>query len=184
MKRIYISLVSVIITLFVLVSCKSEPSLQKYYVDNQSSDNFISLDLPASLVTLSDEASPETKETMNSIKKLNVLAFKLNDRNKDAFLTEVKKVKAILKNKSYNELIRVKHKNANIIVKFLGNDDAVNEFILFASDNNKGFALARILGNKMDPEKIMKMAKNLKDFDTDGKAFSQFKGLLGDFEKK
>ena len=184
MKRIYISLVSVVITLTVLVSCNSEPSLQKYYVDKQSSDNFISLDLPSSMVTLSNDASSETKETMNSIKKLNILAFKLNDTNKDAFLIEVKKVKAILKNKSYSELIRVKHKDANIIVKFLGDDDAVDEFILFASDNSKGFALARILGNHMDPEKIMKMAKNLKDFDTDSNAFSQFKGLLGDFEDK
>ncbi len=184
MKRINIFLTSAIIVLFVLVSCSTRPSLQKYYVDNQNNDNFISLDLPASIVSLGDNVSDETKETMQTIKKLNVLAFKLNDENKDAYLTELNKVKSILKNDSYSELIRVKHEKANIIVKFLGKEDAVKEFILFASDKNKGFALARVLGNQMDPEKIMKMTKDLKNFDADGKALSQFKGLLGEFGEK
>jgi len=184
MKKINIYLTSVLVVLMVLISCKGEPSLQKYYVDNQDNDNFISLDVSASMVDLGDSVSDETKETMQTIKKLNVLAFKLTDGNKEAFASELKKVKSILKNDRYNELIRMKHKNAHIMVKFLGKDDAVNEFILFASDNNKGFALARVLGNQMDPEKIIKMSKDLKNIDTDGQAFSKIKGLFGAFEGK
>lgn len=184
MKKISKYLASVLIVLTVLISCKGEPSLQKYYVDNQNNDNFISLDLPASMVNMGDNVSKETKETMKTIKKLNVLAFKINENNKDAFQSEVKKVKEILKTDKYSELIRVKHKNANVIVKFLGEDDAVDEFILFASDNSKGFALARVLGNHMDPESIMKMTKDLQNFEADGSILSQFKGLLDDFESK
>jgi len=184
MKRISIYITSVLIVLSVLISCKGEPSLQKYYVEHQDSDNFVSLDLPASLLNLGDNVSNETKETMQSIKKMNVLAFKLNDNNKEVFLSELKKVKSIIKNDSYSELIRVKHKKANIIVKFLGKEDAVKEFIVFASDNSKGFALARVLGNQMDPEKILKMTKDLENMNADDKAFSQIKGLLGEFEGK
>jgi len=184
MKRISIYIASVLIVLSVLISCKGEPSLQKYYVEHQDSDNFISLDLPASMVNFGDNVSTETKETMQSIKKLNVLAFKLNDNNKEAYLSELKKVKLILKSDSYSELIRVKHKKANIIVKFLGKEDAVREFIVFASDNNKGFALARVLGNQMDPEKIIKMTKDLKNIDENGQVFSQIKGLIEGFEGK
>ena len=184
MKKISIYITSVLIVLSVLISCKGEPSLQKYYVDHQDSDNFISLDLPASMMSLGDNVSAETKETMQSIKKLNVLAFKLNDNNKEAYLSELKKVKLILKNDSYSELIRVKHKKANIIVKFLGKEDAVKEFIVFASDNSKGFALARVLGDQMDPEKIIKMTKDLQNMNADGKALSQFKELIEGFEGK
>ncbi len=175
---------SVLLVLSVVISCNSEPSLQKYYVDNQNNDNFISLDVPSSMITLGDSVSTDTKETMKSIKKLNVLAFKINDSNKDAFLTEVKKVKEILKNDKYNELIRMKHENANIMVKFLGNEEAVDEFIFFASDSKKGFALARILGNKMDPEKIIKMTKDLNNMQAKDEILSQFKGILGDFDSK
>ena len=184
MKKINNYLALVLATLVVMISCKGEPSLQKYYVDNQDNDNFISLDVPSSMIDLGDNVSDETKETIQTIKKLNVLAFKLTDSNKDAYASELKKVKSILKDDSYSELIRMKHKNAHIMVKFLGKDDAVNEFILFASDNSKGFALARVLGNQMDPEKIIKMSKDLKNIDTDGDAFSQIKGLFGEFEGK
>jgi len=184
MKKINNYLALVLVTLVVMISCKGEPSLQKYYVDNRDNDNFISLDVPASMIDLGEDVSVETKETLQSIKKLNVLAFKLTDSNGDAFASELKKVKSILKDDRYSELIRMKHKNAHIMVKFLGKDDAVNEFILFASDNSKGFALARVLGNQMDPEKIIKMSKDLKNIDTDGDAFSQIKGLFGEFEGK
>lgn len=184
MKQIGKYIVAVLVVLVVLISCKGEPSLQEYYVDNQNNDNFISLDIPASMVDVGDDVSQETKETMHSIKKLNVLAFKIDKGNEGAFHSEVKKVKEILKLDKYSELIRMKHKNANIIVKFLGNDDAVDEFILFASDNNKGFALARVLGKDMDPEKIIKMTKDLKNMDANGEILSQFKGILGDFESK
>lgn len=184
MKRISIYLASVLLVLSVVISCNSEQSMQKYYVDNQNNDNFISLDVPSSMISLGDSVSIDTKETMKSIKKLNVLAFKINDSNKDAFLTEVKKVKEILKNDKYNELIRMKHKNANIMVKFLGNEEAVDEFIFFASDNEKGFALARVLGNKMNPEKILKMTKDLNNMQAKDEILAQFKGILGDFESK
>ena len=184
MKRINIYLASAIVIVSLMLSCKGEPSMQKYYVEHQDNDNFISLDLPASMVSLGDNVSVETKETMQSIKKLNVLAFKLNDNNKEDYLSEVKKVKSILKSDTYGELIRVKHKKANIIVKFLGDEDAVNEFIVFASDNSKGFALARVLGNQMDPEKIIKMTKDLQNMNAEGKALSQFKELIEGFEGK
>ncbi|MCK5638234.1 MAG: DUF4252 domain-containing protein [Flavobacteriaceae bacterium] len=181
MKKVVLIVMSIMI-LSSVISCKSEPSLQEYYVDKQESNDFISLDLPSSIITLSDDVTPEMKETMASIKKLNVLAFKIDSLNKDKYLVEFKKVKEILNNDNFNELVRMKHENANIIIKYLGTDEAVDEFIILAADNKKGFALARVLGDKMNPEKIMKLAQNINDVDKDNSAFAQIEGLINDFK--
>ncbi len=181
MKKVVLIVMSIMI-LSSVISCKSEPSLQEYYVDKQESNDFISLDLPSSIITLSDDVTLEMKETMASIKKLNVLAFKIDSLNKDKYLVEFKKVKEILNNDNFNELVRMKHENANIIIKYLGTDEAVDEFIILAADNKKGFALARVLGDKMNPEKIMKLAQNINDVDKDNSAFAQIEGLINDFK--
>ena len=181
MKKVVLIVMSIMI-LSSVISCKSEPSLQEYYVDKQESNDFISLDLPSSIITLSDDVTPEMKETMTSIKKLNVLAFKIDSLNKDKYLVEFKKVKEILNNDNFNELVRMKHENANIIIKYLGTDEAVDEFIILVADNKKGFALARVLGDKMNPEKIMKLAQNINDVDKDNSAFAQIEGLINDFK--
>jgi hypothetical protein len=80
--------------------------------------------------------------------------------------------------------MRMKHENINIVINYQGSDDAINEFILFASDNSKGFALARVLGNKMQPEKIMKMAEDFKNIDKEGAgdALAQLSDLFGDID--
>ncbi len=177
MKKIIIILIGVVFTGGIVVSCNSNKSLQSYFVEKQESNNFIALDLPASLISLNEDVSEETKETISSIKKLNILAFKLNDLNKNEYRSEFKEVKEILKNDNYNELVRMNHKNANIVLKYQGSDEAINEFVLLISDKTKGFALARITGNKMNPRKIMKLVQNLDEFDKDQSALAQIEAL-------
>jgi len=181
MEKVYL-LISVVFLTTVIISCNSKPSLQEYYVEKQNSSEFISLDLPASIVSLNEDSSDEVKETMETIKKLNILAYKLNDLNKDEYLIEYKKVKNILNNDKYKELIRMNHEGAHVIIKYLGTDEAIDEIIVLASDKKKGFALARVLGDKMNPENMMKLAKNFDDIDKDNTAFSQINELLDEFK--
>ncbi|WKK64560.1 DUF4252 domain-containing protein [Lutimonas zeaxanthinifaciens] len=171
----------VIATLF-FVSCNKEMTIQEYYVKKQENSNFLAIDIPASLFKVQESASEETKSTMASIKKLNVLAFKINDENAAQYATEYEEVKKIIKGSKYNELMRMKHDNMNIVINYQGEDDAIDEFVLFAADNNKGFAIARVLGNKMDPAKIMKMAKDMENIDKEGAgdALGQLSELFGD----
>jgi len=42
--------------------------------------------------------------------------------------------------------------------------------------------LARILGNKMKPEKIMHLFKNIKDIDKNNSALAQIEEIIGEFE--
>jgi len=169
-----------ILGLILFTSCNNQKTIQEYYVEKQESNDFIAIDLPASIVDVSENASEETKETMKTIKKLNVLAFKLDEENRVEFEKQRAEIKQILKNDQYNELMRMKHEGMNIVINYQGSDDAVDEFILFASDDSKGFALARVLGDKMEPAKIMKMAEDMKNLDADGSALAELGDLFSD----
>lgn len=182
MKNSIKKLSLVLLAAFVLVACNNQPTIQEYYVKKQENDNFIAIDLPASLLKVEDGASDETKKTMSTIKKLNILAFKVTESNAAEFKTELAQVKSILKGDQYSELMRMKHEGINIVINYQGEDDAIDEFLLLASDNDKGFALARVLGDKMQPEKIMKMAEDFNNIDKGGagEALSQLSELFGD----
>jgi hypothetical protein len=175
MKRIaiYIGIVSM---LMVSMSCGSEASLQKYYIDSQEDKNFISLDVPASIIKLKDNVTPEEEEALASLKKFNILAFKLDGNNEAEYTLEKQKVKTILKNPKFKELMRVKDKGMNLVIKYEGSDHLMDEVIVYASDKTKGFALVRILGDDMDPAKIMKLANSIRDVDSDG--FKQLEGIF------
>ncbi len=168
--------------LLLLQACDNQKSVQEYYVEKQENNNFIAIDLPASIVSLDEGASEETRETLKTIKKLNVLAFRVNESNRAEYEKEYAQVKEILKNDKYNELMRMKHEGVNVVINYQGSDEAVDEFILLASDNSRGFALARILGDKMEPAKIMKMAEDMKNLDADGAALAELGDLFGDLD--
>ena len=180
MKNSIKALSIAILGLVMLAACNNQKTIQEYYVEKQESNDFIAIDLPASIVDVSENASEETKETLKTIKKLNVLAFKLDEDNRAEFDKEQMEVKQILKGDRYNELMRMKHEGMNIVINYQGSDEAVDEFILFASDDSKGFALARVLGDKMEPAKIMKMAEDMKNLDADSSALAELGEIFSD----
>ena len=184
MNKIFKTLSILLFASLVLVACNKQMTIQEYYVQKQESDHFIAIDLPASLLKVDGAASEETKETMATIKKLNILAFKKNETNEAAFKNEYAQVKEILKGGKYNELMRMKHENMNVIINYQGDEEAIDEFVLLAGDNTKGFALARVIGKDMQPEKIMKMANDLKNIDGEGAsdAMAQLSDLFGDID--
>lgn len=159
----------------------SDLSLQKYYIDNKDNKNFLSVDIPASIISLKNNADAEVVDAYNSLNKLNILAFKKNQSNEAEYQVERKKVKAILKNGKYAELMRVKDKGKDIVVKYEGDEktDSFDEVIVYASDKTMGFALVRVLGNGMTPDKFMKLMNAVKDIDTNNGSFEELKGFLG-----
>jgi len=179
MKNLNLIFVYTLILTVVLTSCNSEKSLQKYYVEKQSSDNFIAIDLPASLINLNDNVSEESQKTIKTLKKLNILAFKLNENNEADYVRESKEIKEVLSNKKFNDLMRGKHENISFAIKYLGDEDKIDEVVLFASENSKGFIVARILGDGMNLTDMMKLMKDVEKFDTDNPAFAQIGDLLG-----
>jgi hypothetical protein len=75
-----------------LSSCNSEPSLQKYFVENTENKNFIALDVSPDILNV-DKLSVAQSDALKSFDKMNVLAFKLNaTTNKAEFEKERAKV--------------------------------------------------------------------------------------------
>ena len=168
----------VLIAVISAVSCDSNQSLQKYYVDSKENNEFISVDIPASILQLKNTGvSEEVKNTLETIKKVNFLALQLTDDNEALYNSEKLKVKNILKNSKYKQLMRMNMGKGNVSVNYLGEEDAIDEVILFGSDNNKGFAVVRIIGENMNPNDIMKISQELK-LDGDSAQLQQLSGLF------
>ena len=140
-----------------LVSCNQGETLQGYYVNNQEAPNFISIDIPVSLVSFEDvELTEDQREAYESIDKLNMLGYQLSDDNEEEFKAELAKVKEILKDDRYEELMRGGNsKDGKFVIKYIGTDTTIDELIIFGSANERGFALVRVLGDDMKPAKIM-----------------------------
>lgn len=139
-----------------LLSCNSEPTLQKYFVENIESKDFIAIDVSASILRLDkSKITAEENETLKTFEKMNILAFKADGKNQAKFETERAKVEGILKDKKYQELMKMNRGKDGGAVYFIGENDAIDEFILYGSNKDAGFAIVRVLGDKMNPASIM-----------------------------
>lgn len=170
--------ITFLMSLFI-IACDSNASLQKYYVDSKENNEFISIDIPSSILQLKDtEVSDDIKNTLETIKKVNFLALQLNEENKDLYTSEKVKVNAILKNPKYKQLMRMNTGKGSVSVNYLGEEEAIDEVIIFGSDNEKGFAVVRVIGENMNPSDIMKLANDIK-LDGESSQIKQLEGLLG-----
>lgn len=160
------------------IACDSKPSLQKYFVDSKENDAFMSVDLPASVLQLkTEDVSEDIKKTLQTIKKVNFLALQITDLNGDLYTSEKEKVKQILKNPKYKQLMRMTMGKANVSINYLGEEDSIDEVIFFGAESEKGFAIVRVIGEKMNPSEIMKMLQEIK-VDGDSSEMKQLEGLL------
>lgn len=141
-----------------LVSCNSEQTLQKYFVENSDSKDFIALDISPTILNV-DKAklSVDQSTALASFDKMNVLAFKLNDSNKAQFEAERAKVDAILKDVNYQQLMKFSSGKEGASVSYVGSDEHIDEFVLYANRKENGFAVIRVLGKDMNPATIMTM---------------------------
>ena len=160
----------------VLTSCNYEETLQRYYVDNQETANFISVDIPTSFVNIDKtELTEEQKDAYESVDKLNMLAYTLTDDNVEQYKAELVKVQNILKNEKYEELFRAGNStDGKVIIKYIGTDTSIDELIVFGSANEKGFAIVRVLGDNMEPAKLMLLGDVLKNVTTDETNVNEF----------
>jgi hypothetical protein len=153
MNRIYsIALVACVF----LISCNSKPSLEKYFVENSENKDFILLDVSPSILNIDKtKLTVEQNEALHSFQKMNILIFKQNEKSNTQFETEREKVNAILKDEKYQQLMKFASGKDGASVSYVGSDDHIEEFVLFANKKENGFAVVRILGKDMNPANIM-----------------------------
>lgn len=165
-----------IIVAAVLTSCGySGETLQGYYVVNQEAPNFISIDIPVSFVNLENaELTEVQQEAYESIDKLNMLGYRKDDSNEEEYKAELAKVQTILKDEKYQDLFRGGSSDGKIVVKYIGDDTSIDELIVFGTMNNSGFGIIRVLGNKMEPAKIMKLGDVVNQISSEENAVEDF----------
>ena len=155
MKKLLL-LVSVVI---LLCSCEDKPSLQKYFVENTESSKFIAVDLAPSIIKTDKMALSETEiAALKSFEKMNILAFRTDSTNSVGYEEEIKEVKTILKDESYQQLMKAGSGNDGAAIYFVGDDDEhIEEFVVLVGKKENGFAVVRVLGKDMNPTHIMNM---------------------------
>jgi hypothetical protein len=169
-----------LIGVLILSSCSSKQSLQEYYIDNTENPNFLAFDIPTSILNLDAvELDKDQLIAYESLKKLNVLAFKKTTDNVASYKQEKVKVKAILANDDYQELMKMNTGFGSASIQFKGADDAIDEVIIFGDNKDKGFALVRVLGKDMNPAHFAQLLQALEKSDFNGEGL----GDLGEFFK-
>lgn len=161
--------------LLVLAACNPKPTLQKYFVEKSEDHNFVSVDVSPSLLNLNEKnMTADQKESLKAFDKMNVLAFRLNDQNKQHFEAERAKVNAILKDGKYQQLMKFGRGKEGGSVSFVGDENHIEEVVVYANKNDAGFAVVRILGDNMNPTDVMNMITALRSSDLN---LSQLKPL-------
>lgn len=147
-------------------SCDNKTTLQEYYVENQNNRQFLALDIPASLLTGNHgRLNAEQMATLETIRKVNLIAFPLNEENRLTFEEERTKLSSILSDKNYQTLMKYGGGSRKAELYFLGEDDAIDEFIVYGYDEEKGFGVARVLGDDMNPDALIKLVKSFEEGD-------------------
>ena len=160
-------------------ACKNEKSLQSYFVEANEKAGFSSIDVPVSSV-LSPKAdvSEDVKETIKSIKKINVVFLKRTEENETVYEAEKATLKNLFKdNKDYKTLSSMKMKGMNVNLYYSGDTDSIDEIVAFGYNQEVGVGVARLLGENMNPAKIMEVVSEMKMDPSNLQSFSAiFKG--------
>lgn len=171
------TILSLILFVAIASSCKNEKSLQQYLVDSQEKTGFVTVDLPTSFLQLkSDDVSEETKTTLKSIRKVNVVYLPIKG-NEDTYETEKSTLKNVFTNKDYKNLMTMKAKEMNVNLYYTGDPESIDEVIAFGYSKEAGVGVARLLGENMNPAKIIEMMNSVK-IDGDNVDLKQFSGIF------
>lgn len=146
-----------------LVGCDAGPSLEKYFVAHSEDPNYIVMDVSPDILNVSKESlSAADVSAFESFEKMNMLAFKATNKNKALFGIERDKVDALLKDKKYQQLVRFGTGKEGASLSYVGTNDHIEEFVLFANKKETGFTVIRIMGDDMSPTNVVTMLRLLK----------------------
>ncbi len=147
-------------------SCETKPTLQKYFVKNTESADFVAVDIAPSVINI-DKAklTLDEKAALASFDKMNILAYKTDSTHIEKYDLEIKEVKLLLKNQNYQQLMKVGSGSDGAVIYFLGDATHIDEFVVLASKKENGFAVVRVLGDNMSPTHIMNMMQLLRKTD-------------------
>jgi len=174
MKAFIITIIS-----FLAISCSNKPTLQKYFVENTESKDFIAIDVSPSILKIKEASlNEEEKKALDAFDKMNIIAFKKDTLNEVKYKDEVTKVKTILKDEEYQQLMKFGSSNQGASIYLVGTDENIDEFVIYANNQSSGFALVRILGDNMNPNDLMSIVNIMQKSKIDLDQLKPLEGIL------
>lgn len=169
-----------IVLLVMLTSCNSKPTLENYFVENTENKNFIQVDVSPSMLNMDKtKLSSEQINALKSFDKMNVLFFKINDKNKSQFESERIKVNKILKDTvTYQQLMKFGSGKEGASVNFVGTDEHISEFVIYGNKSDAGFGIIRVLGKDMNPTTVVSILSALKNSKLNVKELNSITDML------
>uniref|UniRef100_UPI00404ACE97 DUF4252 domain-containing protein n=1 Tax=Flavobacterium sp. TaxID=239 RepID=UPI00404ACE97 len=172
-------ILTITIISFLVLSCSNKPTLQKYFVEHTEDNDFIALDVSPSILKIEETSlTEEEKKALDTFDKMNILAFKKDSLNTAKFTTEVTKVKTLLKGEEFQQLIKFGSSQQGAAIYFIGEDDNIDEFVVYASNATSGFAIVRILGDNMNPNNVMTLFELIRKSKIDLEQLKPLEGIL------
>jgi hypothetical protein len=133
------------------------------------------IDLSSSLLQSKNSSfTQEQQEILNTIKKVNIVAYNVDQGGVLEYEVKKEELSSIMSQDKYKTLITVGSNDKGVTLKYLGEEDAMDEVVIFASDNEKGFAVFRLLGEKMRPDQMIVLMSSFDNGDLD---LSQLSGI-------
>lgn len=161
------------------VSCESKPSLQKYFVEKGENKDFVAVDIaPTFIKTDGLQLSAEEKTALKSLHNLNLLVFKANDSNAVAYQKELSDVKTVLKEDSYDELIKFNRDGMGASISTKGEGEHIEEFVILANGKDTGFGIVRVTGDNMTPNNVMTIVGILQKANLNMEQFKPLKAMI------
>lgn len=165
--------------LLFMAGCSSTQTLQEYYVDNTENPNFLAVDVPANILKLDEASLDETQRAaLKSLRKLNILVFQKTTENAQEYMEETARVREILKNSDFKELMKLNTRYAKGVIKYTGDGDAIDEVVIYGDSQDKGFGLIRVLGEDMNPAHFMQLMQAVQKADVDGDGFKELMDMI------
>lgn len=153
-------------TVLIFSNCKHNQSLQQFMVAHEDVENVYAFDISNNILKLNDEfQTEENKKVLSTIKKANVMAYRIKDNNNTTYKNDLESIREILSDDKYVPLMSMGKGSKGVKVYAIGEEDTIDELIVLGNDHETGWIIVRVLGNKMQPEKIMSLASN---FDLEG----------------
>ncbi len=173
------TIIILIVVSLTMLSCNSGESLQKYFVEKSSDSDFVSVDIAPSVLNVDMSKLSESEvKSYNRFKRINILALINTDSLNSKYDSEKLQIKSILKQEKYQELMKFGSGKNGFSVSYVGEDDKIDEIILFGNALESGFVVVRVLGNNMTSNDIMNLMSVIKNSDVKMEELDRLKNLI------
>ncbi len=132
------------------------------------------VDLATSFLSEMDSLPEDQKTILKTVKKMNVVAYSKKGGTDLEYKAEKDKLEVIFDQEKYKQLGSFNVNGQNVSLMYLGEEDAIDEVIVFGRDDDKGLAVFRLLGDNMNPSDLMKLSNVIEKGNLD---LSQLAGM-------